>query len=822
MQKVMEFARQAARRINRRIAVGLAVIAATGIVFWQGARWLDKKPPAATPTKQVATGVQQPAETGNIAPAAASLSDDVSVAVGPGSHNLGTQYAQFLSPSTSPATVDTGTPQPPTSSYLPASSDPAGGGSDSGSSRSAYVPGGSAYSPYAAATQSAPAEASSSSAAMALPPENPYRSQAAITDSSGTRGLAGAASGSGESVNEAPLSRSPYAAATESVANDYSAATQPSSAPPPGSAPIAEAPPTTYQPSATYQPPATYQAPPAAVAAAPESAPPAMAPQAAVPSLLAPNPLPPNSLPPASLATSPYAAAATTPVGPPQTIDVSPPAGRVPATNPYLSATTPPATLPTTPPAAGKLAAAPTPGERQLEGPQQPSLTLEKVSPSEIQIGKPAKFELFVRNVGQAAARDVIVTDHVPAGTQLEAARPEPQRSADGSLVWNLGTLQPGEESQITLQVLPQTEGEIGSTAHVTFAAAATSRSICTRPQLTIEHTAPPKALIGESVAVGITVSNPGTGPATGVIIEEDVPDGLSHVAGALLEYEIGTLRPGESKRLELSLRAEKAGIVQNVIHVRGDANLAATHTVQIEVVAPQLQVGVEGPKLRFLERQATYTVQVANAGTAAARDIELAAFLPRGLKFVSTDSQGQYDAAQHAVFWSLAELPPAALGSAKLTTLPVEPGEQKLKVQASAALNLTAESEQVVRVEQVAELLHTVKDVDDVIEVGSETTYEIRVTNQGTKAATNVRLAAAMPAGMAALSGDGPTRASGDATQIVFEPLAALRPQEEVVWRIQAKGLAAGDQIIRVQLASDESPTPVTREESTRVYQDR
>src|SRR5262249_33721259 len=161
------------------------------------------------------------------------------------------------------------------------------------------------------------------------------------------------------------------------------------------------------------------------------------------------------------------------------------------------------------------------------------------------------------------------------------------QRGADGSLVWNVGTMQPGEEGQITLQVMPQSEGEIGSTAHVSFAAAATSRSICTRPQLAIEHSAPPKVLIGESLTVGIAVSNPGTGPATGVIIEEDVPPGLAHVAGSQLEYEVGTLRPGESKRLELSLKAEKAGVVQNVIHVRGDANLAAQHAVQIEVVAP-------------------------------------------------------------------------------------------------------------------------------------------------------------------------------------------------------------------------------------------
>jgi hypothetical protein len=35
-------------------------------------------------------------------------------------------------------------------------------------------------------------------------------------------------------------------------------------------------------------------------------------------------------------------------------------------------------------------------------------------------------------------------------------------------------------------------------------------------------------------------------------------------------------------------------------------------------------------------------------------------------------------------------------------------------------------------------------------------------------------------------------------------------------------QGLKAGDHIVRVQLASDEWPTAVTREESTRVYEDR
>lgn len=523
------------------------------------------------------------------------------------------------------------------------------------------------------------------------------------------------------------------------------------------------------------------------------------------------------------------ASPAAAPVAPPLEPVASPPAvstepGRWSAPPASLPATIAPA-APTVPSAAREVtavAAAATPGPRSWEGPQQPVVLVEKTAPDEMQVGKLAVVQLRVHCVGAVPAWDVVVTDRVPAGTQLVEARPPPQPGPQGELVWHLGTLQPQDEVSITLHLMPQQEGEIGSTAVVQYAAVASSRSICTRPLLAIEHRAPPKVLIGQTLTMGITVSNPGTGPATGVRIEEDVPEGLSHVAGSQLEYEVGVLRPGESRHLELVLRAERAGRVENVIRVVGDGNLHAEHRVQLEVIAPQLAVAVEGPRRRFLQRQATYTVQVANPGTAAAQDVELVAFLPRGMKFVQADAHGQYDPADHAVYWSLAELPPAKAGMVKLTTLPVEPGEQRLKVEGRAGLGLAAVQEQVVQVEQAAELLHTVKDLDEVIELGSETTYEIRVTNVGTKAATNVRLQVQMPPGMAALHGDGPTRASGDAAQVVFEPLPRLLPQEEVIYRVQVQGRQPGDHLVRVLLASDEWPIPVAREESTRVYQDR
>ncbi|HUE71971.1 MAG TPA: hypothetical protein VMP01_13880, partial [Pirellulaceae bacterium] len=288
--------------------------------------------------------------------------------------------------------------------------------------------------------------------------------------------------------------------------------------------------------------------------------------------------------------------------------------------------------------AAGSAASGGTPGERQFEGTQVPSIAIEKFAPAEIQVGKAATFEVRVRNAGQVTAHDVLVTDQVPQGTRLEATSPEAQLAEDGSLAWQLGEMQPGDEVVLSMQVMPEQEGEIGSVAHVTFAGRATARSVCTRPLLNIEHTAPKQVLIGETVRLGITVSNPGTGAATGVIVEEDVPEGLAHVAGSELEYEIGTLRPNESRQLELQLTADKPGLIENMVTVRGEGNLIAQHTVQIEVIAPQLSVAVSGPKKRYLERQATYTLSIENPGTAAARSVQLVAFLPKGMKFQSTD----------------------------------------------------------------------------------------------------------------------------------------------------------------------------------------
>src|SRR5690606_23070302 len=47
------------------------------------------------------------------------------------------------------------------------------------------------------------------------------------------------------------------------------------------------------------------------------------------------------------------------------------------------------------------------PGERALEGPQNAALVMQKIAPSEIQVGKKAKFLIKVQNVGNQTAEEV-------------------------------------------------------------------------------------------------------------------------------------------------------------------------------------------------------------------------------------------------------------------------------------------------------------------------------------------------------------------------------------------------------------------------------
>nr|WP_315857210.1 hypothetical protein [Rhodopirellula sp. JC737] len=460
------------------------------------------------------------------------------------------------------------------------------------------------------------------------------------------------------------------------------------------------------------------------------------------------------------------------------------------------------------------------PGERRLEGMQTPSIVIHKEAPPEVKVGQPATFRLNVQNVGTAEAMGVRVHDTIPAGMRFNDASGNPVMQGD-ALMWELGNLPAGEQRVITMNLTPIEEGELGSIARVTFEAAASVRTRSTRPELKVVQHAPTQVLIGQQLEIELEVSNVGSGAATNVVLREDVPQGMDHPGGRELDSYLNTLRPGEVRHEVLRMRATAPGVIRNTVQLVSDDAEPTQHTVEVEVVAPEIDIRLTGPGRRFLERQATYEVELLNRGTAPATNVEIIARLDRGFTFVSTENAGYYDPNRHAVLWSLASLPPGKPAKVPLTLLPVEEGEQAIQLEASADLDTRATSENTVRVESQAELTFAISDLADPIEQGAETTYEIRVQNTGSRNDSNVQVRLMVPRGMEVVGADADVRPDGQGG-MMFAPENELPAGSELTYRIRVRGLAAETHVVKAIVTSDQSPKPVTKEESTMVYADR
>jgi uncharacterized repeat protein (TIGR01451 family) len=249
---------------------------------------------------------------------------------------------------------------------------------------------------------------------------------------------------------------------------------------------------------------------------------------------------------------------------------------------------------------------------------------------------------------------------------------------------------------------------------------------------------------------------------------------------------------------------------------------LQVQQQVEFEVIAPGLSVGITGPERRYLERPATYEVSVENPGTAAAHDVQIVTKLPKGLRFVRANNMGEYDAATNAVYWSLAELPKGEKGTVELVAMPTEAGQQTLQVEGHAQQGLIDRKQRDITVEGLAAIMFEVKDSEDPIEVNGETSYEIRVVNQGTKAATNVQVAVDIPPGLKVISAEGESNHRLQDGKLIFDPLQQLGPKADTVFHVRAQGLQPGDQRIVVTVNTDDLDHPIRREESTRVFGDQ
>ncbi|MDB5385680.1 MAG: omcB 2 [Planctomycetaceae bacterium] len=439
----------------------------------------------------------------------------------------------------------------------------------------------------------------------------------------------------------------------------------------------------------------------------------------------------------------------------------------------------------------------------------------------EVTLGQECKCALVVHNSGKVAACDVIVEANFPESVRLVNAKPLP-KEATSRLEWQFGSLAAGEKKVIELMIVPTKRGELAASAQVRFTGTAATSFQVSEPLLTTVVKMAEEIHLGEPASATVTVSNPGTGTAQNVMVQAILPAGLSSTSGKEILTELGPIGAGETRTMRLALIATAGGDqVLKVIAKSSTAELEHTATAKIVVLAPSLALKATGPSLRYVNRAAKYLLTVTNNSNASTDNVRISQKVHSGFEFARADHGGQWDSQGRTVSWYLGHLDAGQSMAVELELMPKETGEfqQQFRVVGDSGAQATAEV--ATRVEGAASLVMEVKDGDDPVEVGTETMFEVRVRNDGSKSAHKVAISLELPPDVELVNVDGPTKHLFESGMLIFKPLAELAAGDSATFKVFIKATAAGTTKLRARLTSESIQKPLIVEEATQFYQE-
>lgn len=445
------------------------------------------------------------------------------------------------------------------------------------------------------------------------------------------------------------------------------------------------------------------------------------------------------------------------------------------------------------------------------------ALLLERFTPAEVRLGGEFQYELRLTNLTRGRIDEILLVEQMPPGFVPRSIAPQARVDGD-SAAWHIKTLGPGETAAITVRGSSNRSEELTWCATATFKSTICASTRVVEPRLAIRKDMPPDVLLCDEIPIRVTVTNTGTGTARNVLVEDDLPAGLTAGDGkSAFLSRIGDLAPGQSREVVVATRAARTGFYTNTARAREEGGSAIEASATTVVRNCNLAISKRGPSLRFVGRPATFEITVQNSGDAVARDVMMIDNIPPGMEVLGADAGGQF--AGGRMTWSLGNINPGEAKSVRITLEPRQIGRITNTV-AARGYCCEASASATIDIQGIPAILLECVDDPDPVEIGAQTTYDIIVTNQGTATGTNVVIEVALPAELDYVSAAGPTNGNVSDRAIRFAPLATLAPKAKAVYRVTARGVKPGDGRFRATLKSDQIETIVEETESTNVYE--
>ena len=275
-----------------------------------------------------------------------------------------------------------------------------------------------------------------------------------------------------------------------------------------------------------------------------------------------------------------------------------------------------------------------------------PAIQLTKSEPKDVIACDPIPVTLVVKNSGSSQLTGVKVSDSLPTGL-----------SSDGksSLVFDAGTLAPGESKEFKFNATAAGPGNFVNAASVTsdqgVTAKASASTVVHQPVLAISCKAKDQQYMGRSFDVCFTVSNSGDIAAAGTQVMVPVPTGLTfksataggRLSGNNLVWDMDSLAMKTPQELCATFTSATAGTFVFNASAKGACAKQVSTSCETKVIgiSALLLEKSDNPDPIQVGETTTYTVKVTNQGTAADTAVKIVVEFPAEIDPVSASNGG-------------------------------------------------------------------------------------------------------------------------------------------------------------------------------------
>lgn len=320
-------------------------------------------------------------------------------------------------------------------------------------------------------------------------------------------------------------------------------------------------------------------------------------------------------------------------------------------------------------------------------------------------------YYITVENSGTEIAEEIVVKDKIPEGLILVDGSISNHGELNGTeITWLIDNLEVGEVDTLSFKVKVPSVTVDTQYKNIATIAYENDPEKPTNPEpsneVVVEEGVPSlttlkeqslnngaattqtlKVIESDKVTYIITVKNTGTGAATGVVVTDKVPTGLTLIENSItndgvydestqtIAWAVGRVEAGESVVVKFSVTVPEVSVdtewtnIATVVSTNTPDDPEPSNEVVVEEGVPSLVIhklqsvnnGVATTEKVTVKANDTivYTIKVANNGTETAKEITVTDKVPTGLIYVenSATQNGIYSSATDSIAWLVDEL---------------------------------------------------------------------------------------------------------------------------------------------------------------------